>query len=249
MKNEIAAVVFFLSKLIRKNEKIRKEEVDRFSEELTRLLYDKFVNHWYPATPTKGQAYRCIRVNKFQGPDPDLLKACLNSGLEYEDLGLPKEFTLWVDPWEVCCRCGEKNHAFLVASIESKDNDRMEISEQVTHVVDKAVTSDYHSGSSSDDEVYFSTRKAQTGPGFIGATHTHQGLGVKLQPVPAWNKYHKRKQGPLYQYDQRMMAGYVQQPRGSKMHSQVPWLPPILQNDSSHWAGLPLLPAGPQCLV
>ncbi|KAE8621860.1 hypothetical protein XENTR_v10005000 [Xenopus tropicalis] len=174
MKNEIAAVVFFLSKLIRKNEKIRKEEVDRFSEELTRLLYDKFVNHWYPATPTKGQAYRCIRVNKFQGPDPDLLKACLNSGLEYEDLGLPKEFTLWVDPWEVCCRCGEKNHAFLVASIESKDNDRMEISEQVTHVVDKAVTSDYHSGSSSDDEVYFSTRKAQTGPGFIGATHTHQ---------------------------------------------------------------------------
>ncbi|OCT93927.1 protein BTG3 [Xenopus laevis] len=249
MKNEIAAVVFFLSKLIRKNEKIRKEEVDRFLEELTRLLYDKFVNHWYPATPTKGQAYRCIRVNKFQGPDPDLLKACLNSSLEYEDLGLPKEFTLWVDPWEVCCRYGEKNHAFLVASVESKVNDKLEISEHVSRVLDKVVTSDYHSGSSSDDEVYYSSRKAQAGHSFMGATNTRQVPGVQLQSAPTWNKYHKRKQLPQYHYDQRMMLGYLPPPRGSKMHGQMPWLPPAFQNDRSHWTGLPLLPAGHQCLV
>ncbi|KAM4794879.1 protein BTG3 [Rhinophrynus dorsalis] len=158
MKKEIAAVVTFLSRLIKNNENLNKEEIERFSDELTRLLYAKFANHWYPATPTKGQAYRCIRVNKFQGVDPDLLSACMNSGLVYEDLGLPKEFTLWVDPWEVCCRYGEKNHAFIVASIESDYNDKEVIPERESYVVDK-VTSDYHSGSSSDDEIYTSNQK------------------------------------------------------------------------------------------
>ncbi|XP_044143493.1 protein BTG3 [Bufo gargarizans] len=152
MKNEISAVVFFLSRLLKNNKKLHKEEIEMFSEELGRILHDKYVDHWYPETPTKGQAYRCIRVNRCQGVDPDLQKACFSSGLLYEDLGLPLEMTLWVDPCEVCCRYGEKNPSFVVASFESKE-DKTEISRKVNHAMEK-VTSDYHSGSSSDDEVY-----------------------------------------------------------------------------------------------
>lgn len=47
---------------------------------------------------------RCIRVNRLQREDPELLRACQESGVQYKDLGLPRELTLWVDPGEVCCR-------------------------------------------------------------------------------------------------------------------------------------------------
>ncbi|XP_006873218.1 PREDICTED: protein BTG3-like [Chrysochloris asiatica] len=151
MKNEIAAVVFFFTRLVRKHDKLKKEAVERFAEKLTLILQEKYKNHWYPEKPSKGQAYRCIRVNKFQRVDPDVLKACENSCILYSDLGLPKELTLWVDPCEVCCRYGEKNNAFIVASFEHEDENKDEISKKVTRALDK-VTSDYHSGSSSSDE-------------------------------------------------------------------------------------------------
>lgn len=48
-------------------------------------------------------------------------------------------------------RYGEKNNAFIVASFESEDENKDEISKKVTRALDK-VTSDYHSGSSSSDE-------------------------------------------------------------------------------------------------
>ncbi|CAI9614503.1 unnamed protein product, partial [Staurois parvus] len=161
MKNEISAAVFFLSKLLKNNRNLSKEDIETFCDELSRILYDKYVNHWYQETPTKGQAYRCIRVNRYQGVDPDLQKACFNSGLIYEDLGLPKEMTLWVDPYEVCCRYGEKNPSFVVASFDSKDDEKMEISQKVNYAMEK-VTSDYHSGSSSEDEVYISHKTPPT---------------------------------------------------------------------------------------
>uniref|UniRef100_A0A8C8HFI0 Uncharacterized protein n=1 Tax=Oncorhynchus tshawytscha TaxID=74940 RepID=A0A8C8HFI0_ONCTS len=66
-----------------------------------------------------------------QNTDPELLWACHES----------------VDPGEVCCRYGEKNHAFTVASYFSEEN----VTKKVTSAVER-VTSDYHSGSSSDED-------------------------------------------------------------------------------------------------
>ncbi|ELW71634.1 PGAP2-interacting protein [Tupaia chinensis] len=151
MKNEIAAVVFFFTRLVRKHSKLKKEAVEKSAEKLTLILQEKYKNHWYPEKPSKGQAYRCIRVNKFQRVDPDVLKACENSCILYSDPGLPKELTLWEDPCEVCCQYGEKNNAFIVASFENENEHKDEISKKVTRALDK-VTSDYHSGSSSDEE-------------------------------------------------------------------------------------------------
>ena len=47
---------------------------------------------------------RCIRINKHQTRDPLLEQACVESNVDFNKLGLPKEMTLWVDPFEVCCR-------------------------------------------------------------------------------------------------------------------------------------------------
>ena len=50
-------------------------------------------------------------------------------------------------------RYGEKNHAFTVASF-SGDDDKEDVTKKVTSAVER-VTSDYHSGSSSDEENSF----------------------------------------------------------------------------------------------
>ncbi|XP_063812430.1 protein BTG3 [Pseudophryne corroboree] len=247
MKNEISAVVFFLSKLLKNSDTLRRGEIEMFSEELSRILHDKYADHWYPEAPTKGQAYRCIRVNKFHGVDPDLQKACFNSGLVYEDLGLPKEITLWVDPCEVCCRYGEKNPSFVVASFESID-DQSKNPQKVAYPSEK-VTSDYHSGSSSSDDEVYVTQKTPPTPVMHNAFDAYQVPEFMLQPPPPppWSKNPKRKQGSHYQYQTRFLSGY--QEDRNKVYGQVPWLPPMTQNERHHWTSLHMLSTGHQCLV
>lgn len=45
-------------------------------------------------------------MNSVQLQDPVLQQACEQSAVRYEDLGLPQEVTVWVDPGEVSCRSG-----------------------------------------------------------------------------------------------------------------------------------------------
>lgn len=52
-------------------------------------------------------------------------------------------------------RYGEKNHGFTVASFSSDDDDdKVDVTKRVTSAVER-VTSDYHSGSSSDEDTSF----------------------------------------------------------------------------------------------
>ncbi|XP_078392192.1 protein BTG3-like, partial [Cetorhinus maximus] len=104
MKEEIGAGVSFLVSLVRNRSRLHQEKIEEFGEKLTAILYRKYQNHWYPANPSKGQAYRCIRINRKHKADPSLLLACQDCDLEYNQLRLPKEITLWIDPQEVCCR-------------------------------------------------------------------------------------------------------------------------------------------------
>ncbi|XP_042355029.1 protein BTG3 [Plectropomus leopardus] len=150
MRREIAAVVFFLKRLVKKAEKLESDKIDLFVERLAVALQEKFKGHWYPENPSKGQAYRCIRLNRFHRQDPELIRACRESGVQYSDLGLSRELTLWVDPGEVCCRYGEQNPCFSVASFSNDDEEDKDVA-KVTSALER-VTSDYHSGSSSDEE-------------------------------------------------------------------------------------------------
>lgn len=109
MKEEVSVAVRFLTKLIEKNtanvnQGIEKEQLDVFRERLVELLCDRFRNHWFPEKPQRGQGYRCIRLNESDRKDPVIDKAAAQCGLAYEQLRLPAELTIWVDPKEVCCR-------------------------------------------------------------------------------------------------------------------------------------------------
>jgi protein Tob/BTG len=104
MLEEISAAVIFLVRLIERSENFSKEQLEDFKTCLSQLLAERFKNHWFPDQPCKGQGYRCIRVNEWNPRDATLERAATTCGFKYEDLKLPLELTIWVDPNEVCCR-------------------------------------------------------------------------------------------------------------------------------------------------
>lgn len=122
------------------------DRVEQFRQCLTQALYERFHNHWFPDQPTKGQAYRCIRLNECDRYDPILKSTCLQCGIDYKDLQLPPELTLWVDPDEVTCRFGEHTGSHcLVAKFdhgEVKENniDRINIETEYDEQTTTSIT-------------------------------------------------------------------------------------------------------------
>lgn len=121
MREEIAAAVVFLTRIVKKNTNLTPEQVEEFSTKLSASLLEKFKNHWYQDNPLRGQGYRCIRINDTDPVDQVLEQAAQDCGMKYKDLQLPQELTLWVDPREVCCRLGEVNGMYctLASFLES----------------------------------------------------------------------------------------------------------------------------------
>ncbi|ELK24030.1 PREDICTED: protein BTG2 [Myotis davidii] len=68
---------------------------------------EHYKHHWFPEKPSKGSGYRCIRINHKM--DPIISKVASQIGLSQPQLHrlLPRELTLWVDPYEVSYRIGE----------------------------------------------------------------------------------------------------------------------------------------------
>uniref|UniRef100_A0A8C6LJG0 BTG anti-proliferation factor 4 n=1 Tax=Nothobranchius furzeri TaxID=105023 RepID=A0A8C6LJG0_NOTFU len=150
MKEEIAAAVFFMTRLVKRYGGLDNDSRDRFAAALTSVLFESYKNHWHPNTPSKGQAYRCLRVNRIQLLDPVLQQACEQSAVRYDDLGLPQEITVWVDPGEVSCRYGEQSAPFCVLAVDSCRRDG-EFSRRIHDAVERASLA-VQSGSSSDEE-------------------------------------------------------------------------------------------------
>uniref|UniRef100_A0A8C7DKT0 Anti-proliferative protein domain-containing protein n=1 Tax=Oncorhynchus kisutch TaxID=8019 RepID=A0A8C7DKT0_ONCKI len=94
MGKEIAAVVFFLRRLIKKVEKLETQKMNMFVERLTVALQEN--SGCIGSLTTPANDFRCIWLNRLQREDPELLRACQESGVQYKDL--------------------EKKHAFKVAS-------------------------------------------------------------------------------------------------------------------------------------
>ena len=78
-------------------------------EQLLEHIRMKFQGHWYPERPTKGSAYRSIRISK-EKVDKVLINAAIDVGLELQEIldTLPNDLTIWIDPGEVSYRIGEK---------------------------------------------------------------------------------------------------------------------------------------------
>lgn len=71
------------------------------------LFSEHCQHHWFPQTPCRGSGYRCLRIN--HKIDPLIGKAACSIRLTQEELSvlLPRELTVWVDPYEVSYRIGE----------------------------------------------------------------------------------------------------------------------------------------------
>ncbi|XP_068132914.1 protein BTG1-like [Hyperolius riggenbachi] len=107
MKPEIIAAVAFISKFLRTKGLTNDRELQTFNQSLQELLSDHYRHHWFPEKPSKGSAYRCIRINHKM--DPLIGQAADRIGLSSREMFklLPSELTLWIDPYEVSYRIGE----------------------------------------------------------------------------------------------------------------------------------------------
>ncbi|XP_077312889.1 uncharacterized protein LOC143933767 [Lithobates pipiens] len=115
---EIEAAVKFFMKILSLKSTLTTDQLDSLGKNLACLLRDRYQGHWYPDKPAQGQAYRCIRINKWQYVDESLLQACKCCGIEYSRLPIPREITIWIDPFEVCGRIGETRDYFTIATFK-----------------------------------------------------------------------------------------------------------------------------------
>ncbi|XP_075709709.1 protein BTG2-like [Rhinoderma darwinii] len=100
---EITAAVSFLSSLLRS--RLSEQQLQGFSGALRDTLIEHYRHHWFPDKPAKGSGYRCIRINHKM--DPIISKVAARINMRYMLGLLPKELTLWVDPYDVSYRIGE----------------------------------------------------------------------------------------------------------------------------------------------
>ncbi|KAL4658632.1 protein BTG2-like [Arapaima gigas] len=107
MVPEVAAAAAFVSGLLRTTGSLSERQLRLFSDGLQEALAEHYKHHWFPEKPQKGSGYRCIRINHEM--DPLIGRAATRVGLSAQQLFqlLPRELTLWVDPFEVSYRIGE----------------------------------------------------------------------------------------------------------------------------------------------
>lgn len=104
---EVTAAASFVSRLLRTTGFLSEQQLQFFTDCLQQALSEHYKHHWFPDRPQKGSGYRCIRINHEM--DPIVSKAASRIGLSSQQLFrlLPRELTLWVDPYEVSYRIGE----------------------------------------------------------------------------------------------------------------------------------------------
>ncbi|NWZ02154.1 B910 protein, partial [Loxia curvirostra] len=188
MKDEIAATVFFITKLAKREDRLSKHKMEKFAARLTTLLFEKYKGHWYLDNPSRGQAFRCIRINRQRAREPLLEQACQQSDVDFQLLGLPQEMTLWVDPFQVCCRYGERSRPFTVAHFGGQESP--ELPQQISLAVGRAAL-DYPSSTSSDEESF--SQEPRAIPTVSNPNSIYQfGDFCKAPPQPWWQYLHRK---------------------------------------------------------
>ncbi|CAD7687493.1 unnamed protein product [Nyctereutes procyonoides] len=140
------------------------------------ILFETYRSHWYSALP------------KGKPSDPILERVCAESNMDFSHLGLPKEMTVWVDPFEVCCRYGEKNHPFTIASFKGRWEE-WELTQQISFSVNRA-TLDHTSGISSVEESC--NKEPQIIPKVSNPKSIYQVENLK-QPFQSWFHVSRKK--------------------------------------------------------
>lgn len=108
---EINSAVRFLSNILHSTDvsnSLSPDQLAAFRQSLESAFATRYRDHWFPDRPSRGSAYRCVRIAN-RKLDRLLAGAGAEVGLSEPLLQrlLPTELTLWVDPDEVSYRIGE----------------------------------------------------------------------------------------------------------------------------------------------
>ncbi len=121
MKEEIRVGIEFLRQFLTKyGHQLSPQIIDSFAKSLTATLHTRYANHWYSDMPMKGQAFRCLRLKRSENYIDPTLEAILKQfNLTLSQLGLPNDFTLWIDPGEVSVRFGDQvGYTYTIAKLD-----------------------------------------------------------------------------------------------------------------------------------
>ncbi|XP_062306026.1 protein BTG2 [Osmerus eperlanus] len=118
MGPEVTAAATFVSRLLRTRGFLSEHQLQVFRDCLQQSLSEHYQQHWFPDKPQKGSGYRCIRINHEM--DPIIGRAAGRIGLTSDELFslLPRELTMWVDPYEVSYRIGEDGSTCVLYEAE-----------------------------------------------------------------------------------------------------------------------------------
>lgn len=117
MIHEVRAAVDFISLYLigvtGLKEMTDQYKCEEFGQNLFVAMINKFRDHWYPENSQRGQAYRCVRIEKLtQVLDPLLITALQTANLKFDISKWPQEMCLWIDPGEVSFQvvhCGQRS--------------------------------------------------------------------------------------------------------------------------------------------
>jgi len=104
-KKEITVACSYLLRLMKAHVQLSSEQIAVFKRTFYDVLSKRFVGHWFPATPHRGSAYRCLQTK--HGKDPVLKVIAERSRLPIHRY-LPAIFTIWIDPGEVSICFGDE---------------------------------------------------------------------------------------------------------------------------------------------
>jgi len=103
-KKEINVACNYLLRLIKAHVELSAEQIQLFKRVFFETLFKRFVGHWFPATPHRGSAFRCLQTKHWK--DPVLKSIAERSSLPLHRY-LPPIFTIWIDPGEVAICFGD----------------------------------------------------------------------------------------------------------------------------------------------
>ena len=137
MKEEIGEGVNFLRQFLAKYGQLSQDQIAQFGYQLTGILEKRYENHWYESKPMKGQAFRCLRLKHSESyVDPTIQSILDEMGLSLSQLGLPDDFTLWIDPGEVSVRFGDLvGYTYTIAKLEKSAEERERPDQQTKLIV------------------------------------------------------------------------------------------------------------------
>lgn len=90
----------------------------KFIKRLQWNLTVQYYRHWYLNEPSRGQAFRCLLLTPRSSREPPISTALEAAGLTEDDIRLPLDLAVWVDPGEVAYRLGERGSQATLAVFE-----------------------------------------------------------------------------------------------------------------------------------